>query len=199
MPHLIWLSLWGIVVYFAIIVSWFATLFAGQTPLGLHNFIAQYMRYLTQVYGYLLFLADPYQGFVGDRPYPSDLEVNPPAPQNRWITGFPAILAIPAVIVAEVLGYLGERGGDHLLVRVPVHRRDAPRDAEPDSLDRALHHADPWLRGAADRPLPQLLHRPHRVERRGAACAAGAGLRRPAATRAESSSRPGRCTPPPRR
>ena len=105
-PHLIWLSLWGIVVYFAIIVSWFATLFAGQTPLGLHNFIAQYMRYLTQVYGYLLFLADPYPGFMGDRAYPSDLEVDPPAPQNRWITGFRAILAIPAVIVAEVLGYL---------------------------------------------------------------------------------------------
>ena len=60
-PHLIWLSLWGIVVYFAVIVSWFATLFAGRTPLGLHNFIAQYMRYLTQVYGYLLFLADPYR------------------------------------------------------------------------------------------------------------------------------------------
>ena len=31
-PHLIWLSLWGIVVYLAVIVSWFATLFAGRTP-----------------------------------------------------------------------------------------------------------------------------------------------------------------------
>ena len=102
-PHLIWLSLWGIVVFFAVIVSWFATLFAGQTPLGLHNFIAQYIRYSTQVYGYLLFLADPYPGFLGDQPYPADLEVEPPAPQNRWITGFRIILAIPALIVASVL------------------------------------------------------------------------------------------------
>jgi Domain of unknown function (DUF4389) len=105
-PHLIWLTLWGIVVFFAVIASWFATLFAGQTPLGLHNFIAQYIRYSVQVYGYLLFLADPYPGFMGDQPYGADLEVDPPAPQNRWITGFRIILAIPVVIVADVLGYL---------------------------------------------------------------------------------------------
>ncbi len=105
-PHLIWLSLWGIVVYFAVIGSWFATLFAGTTPRGLHDFIAQYRRYATQVYGYLLFLADPYPGFLGDRPYDADLEIAPPRPQNRWITGFRIILAIPALIVAQVLGYL---------------------------------------------------------------------------------------------
>ena len=105
-PHLIWLSLWGIVVFFAVIASWFATLFVGQTPLGLHDFIAQYLRYSVQVYGYLLFLADPYPGFLGDQPYPADLEIDPPAPQNRWITGFRVILAVPALIVSEVLGYL---------------------------------------------------------------------------------------------
>jgi hypothetical protein len=105
-PHLIWLSLWGIVVFFAVIASWFATLFAGQTPLGLHDFIAQYIRYSTQVYGYLLFLADPYPGFMGDQPYGADLEVDPPAPQNRWITAFRIILAIPATLVSSVLSYL---------------------------------------------------------------------------------------------
>jgi hypothetical protein len=105
-PHLIWLTLWGIVVFFAVIASWFATLFAGQTPLGLHDFIAQYIRYSTQVYGYLLFLADPYPGFMGDQPYGADLEVDPPAPQNRWITAFRIILAIPASIVSSVLSYL---------------------------------------------------------------------------------------------
>ena len=105
-PQLIWAAIWGIAVFLAVIVSWFATLFAGQTPLGLHNFIAQYMRYTTQLHGYLLFLADPYPGFLGDQPYPADLEVDPPAPQNRWKTGFRIILAIPVLIVADVLGYL---------------------------------------------------------------------------------------------
>jgi Domain of unknown function (DUF4389) len=107
-PHLLWLTLWGIVVFFALIVSWFATLFAGTTPEGLHNFIAQYLRYTTHVYGYLLFLADPYPGFLGDQPYDADLHIAPPAPQNRWITGFRAILAIPALIVATVLWYVVE-------------------------------------------------------------------------------------------
>jgi len=107
-PHLIWLALWGIVVFFAVIVSWFATLFAGQTPDGLHDFIAQYLRYQTQVYGYLLFLADPYPGFMGTEPYGADLSIAPPAPQNRWTVAFRIILAIPVLIVSYVVGYLIE-------------------------------------------------------------------------------------------
>ena len=39
-PHLIWLSLWGIAAALAVIANWFATLFAGQSPAGLHNFLA---------------------------------------------------------------------------------------------------------------------------------------------------------------
>jgi hypothetical protein len=105
-PHLIWLGLWGIVAALAAIVSWFATLFAGRTPDGLHAFLSQYLRYSTHVYGYLLFLADPYPGFLGDRPYPADLAIAPPAPQNRWKTGFRIILAIPALIVSQILSYL---------------------------------------------------------------------------------------------
>ena len=40
------------------------------------------------------------------RPYDADLSIAPPARQNRWITGFRAILAIPAHIVAYFLGIL---------------------------------------------------------------------------------------------
>jgi hypothetical protein len=105
-PHLIWVSVWGLVVVLAVILSWFATLFRGETPEGLHNFIAQFLRYSTQLQGYLLFLADPYPGFLGDREYPADLVVAPPAPQNRWKTAFRLILAIPAHIVNTILTYL---------------------------------------------------------------------------------------------
>lgn len=107
-PHLIWLALWGIVVFFAVIVSWFATLINGQTPDGLHDFIAQFLRYSVHVSGYLLFLADPYPGFMGTDPYPADLHINPPRPQNRWTVAFRLILAIPALIVSSVVGYLIE-------------------------------------------------------------------------------------------
>ncbi len=162
-PHLIWLSIWGIAVFFAVIISWFATLFAGQTPLGLHNFIAQYLRYGVQVYGYLLFLADPYPGFLGDRPYGADLVVAPPAPQNRWITGFRGILVIPALIVSSLLGYLIEIVADHLVDRLPVHRPHAAGPARPHRLGRPLHRPDARVRQHADRPLPGLLDRPSRV------------------------------------
>ena len=55
---------------------------------------------------HLNLLADPYPGFLGDGAYPVDLVVAPPERQSRWITAFRAILAIPAWIVANVLGLL---------------------------------------------------------------------------------------------
>lgn len=107
-PHFIWLWLWGIVVYFAVIGNWFATLFGGRSPEGLHNFIARYLRYLTHVRAYLYFLADPYPGFMGDDAYPTDITIAGPTDQNRWITGFRLILGIPALIVAGVLSYVAQ-------------------------------------------------------------------------------------------
>lgn len=105
-PHLVWLALWGIAASVIGIVNWFATLFSGTSPAALHNFLAQYLRYAAHVQGYVLFLADPYPGFMGNAPYDVDLIVAPPAPQSRWITGFRIILIIPAAIVAHVVSNL---------------------------------------------------------------------------------------------
>jgi hypothetical protein len=102
-PHFIWLVIWGIAVFGAVIVSWFATLFGGSTPLGLHNFIARYVQYTTHVYGYVTLLADPYPGFLASTPYPVFATIDAPTGQNRWITGFRLILAIPALILAQAL------------------------------------------------------------------------------------------------
>ena len=102
-PHLLWLAIWGIAVFGAVVVSWFATLFRGSTPLGLHDFIARYVQYATHVSGYVTFLADPYPGFLASTPYPVYAKIAPPTAQDRWITGFRLILAIPALILAQVL------------------------------------------------------------------------------------------------
>ena len=107
-PHLIWVSLWGVAVVFAVIVSWFATLFAGETPAGLHSFIARWLRYSTHVRAYLYLVADPFPDFMGDGGYPIDLHVTGPAPQRRVVTGFRIILAIPVLIVSAVLDYLAQ-------------------------------------------------------------------------------------------
>jgi hypothetical protein len=112
-PHLIWLSLWGLAAFVAVILNWFATLFAGQSPQGLHNFLARYIRYAIHVGAYLFLAADPYPGFEGNPGYPIDVEIAPPAPQNRWKVGFRLILVIPALLFAGVLSYSGRTSGGY--------------------------------------------------------------------------------------
>lgn len=105
-PHAIWLALWGVAVYLAVIVNWVATLVAGRSPEALHDFVGAYLRYLTHVTAYLNLLADPFPAFTGGPGYPVDLVVDPAAPQSRLVTLFRLLLAIPAWIVAYVLGVL---------------------------------------------------------------------------------------------
>ncbi|MFI5009631.1 MAG: DUF4389 domain-containing protein [Solirubrobacterales bacterium] len=112
-PHLIWLSLWGIAAFIAVILNWFATLFAGQSPQGLHDFLARYIRYAIHVGAYLFLAADPYPGFGGDPGYPIDVEIAPPAPQNRWKVGFRLVLVVPALLLAGVLSYSGRTSGGY--------------------------------------------------------------------------------------
>ncbi len=106
-PHYVVLILWTIVAEIAILIAWFAALITGSVPAGLHNFIAAWLRYTTHVYAYLFILADPYPPFSGSETYPVDLQIAPAAPQSRLKTFFRIILAIPALIIAGVLRYLG--------------------------------------------------------------------------------------------
>jgi hypothetical protein len=103
-PHFFWLVLWGIVVFFAVIANWFATLFAGRPPAALHRFISRYVRYGAHVYSFLYLVADPFPGFTG-RPgsYPVDIEFDPPARQNRAVTFFRFFLAIPVFFMTSAL------------------------------------------------------------------------------------------------
>jgi len=102
-PQLVWIVLWGIVAELAVIVAWFAALFTGRVPDGLHDFLARFMRASTHLYAYVLLLADPWPPFGGaPGSYPVDLRVDPAAPQNRLTVLFRVVLVIPAVIVAYV-------------------------------------------------------------------------------------------------
>ena len=104
-PHVIWFLLWSLVAAFASAINWLATLIMGRSPQGLHSFLAAYLRYRTHYYAYVRRLANPYPGFTGaQRSYPVDLRVAGPEPQNRLKTLFRFILAIPAQLLALVLG-----------------------------------------------------------------------------------------------
>jgi hypothetical protein len=103
-PHFVWLVLWGIAVLFAALASWFITLARGRTPPGLHRFISAYLRYQTHVYAYVLLVANPFPGFVGQAgTYSVEVEIDPSRGQNRWITGFRLVLAVPAFIVSGAI------------------------------------------------------------------------------------------------
>jgi hypothetical protein len=108
-PHLLWATLWGVIAVLAAIANWFATLFTGRSPDGLHAFLATYLRYITHVRAYFLLVADPFPGFTGRQgTYPIDLEVDPPEPQNRLTVLFRIILAVPALLLTNILSNLSQ-------------------------------------------------------------------------------------------
>jgi len=105
-PHFVWEALLAIVAVIAVIANWFATLITGRSPDALHSFLAGYLRYATHVSAYLFLLADPYPGFFLvnlKQDYPIDVEIAGPEPQGRAAVFFRIILAIPAMIVTNIL------------------------------------------------------------------------------------------------
>ena len=112
-PHLIWLALWSIAAFFAAIAGWFAALFTGQLPTSLHRFLGSWVRYATHLGAYLSLAANPYPGFTGEPGYPVDVVIPEREPQPRWKTAFRLVLAIPALMLAAVLGsgFAGGGGG----------------------------------------------------------------------------------------
>lgn len=104
LPHFVWLLLWSIVAFFVVVANWFVTLFAGRPAASLHRFLVAYLRYATHVTAFFNLVANPFPGFVGRAgSYPMDVDVAPPARQNRWKTGFRLVLAIPALILTSAL------------------------------------------------------------------------------------------------
>jgi Domain of unknown function (DUF4389) len=102
-------GLWGIAALIAMLINWFATLIAGRSPRGLHDFLAAYVRYAVHVGAYLFLAANPFPDFLGRPGYPIDVEIAPPAAQNRWKVGFRIVLAVPALMISSALTSSGAR------------------------------------------------------------------------------------------
>lgn len=107
-PHFIWVALWGIAAVFAVIFAWFAALFTKRVPLGLHDFLARYTRYVVHVFSYATLAADPFPPFSGSEAYSVDVVIAPPVEQSRLTVFFRIILAIPALILSNVMNSLIE-------------------------------------------------------------------------------------------
>lgn len=110
LPHLVWLTFWGLAAVLASVVMWLAVLFEGRAPGTLHGFVARFVRYSTHVHAYLFLAANPFPGFTGSAPYPVDVEIGPPARQGRWGAFFRLVLALPALLLASMLAGGGGSG-----------------------------------------------------------------------------------------
>jgi Domain of unknown function (DUF4389) len=104
-PQMIVVGLWGVVATVVVIVAWFAALFTGRVPAGLHAFLARFLRATTHLNAYVLLLADPWPPFTGEAGvYPVDLRVEGPEQQSRLTVFFRTLLAIPAFVLSYVFG-----------------------------------------------------------------------------------------------
>ena len=137
-PHLIWLAIWGIAVWFAVLAAWVVGIFTGRVPDGLHEFIASYLRYLTHVYAYYVHRRRTRSPRSAERAgYPVDVEIAPPTSQSRLTVFFRLLLAIPAYIVLYVLGLVAS------VVTIPrVALRIVRRQADAGIRDVLAY----WLR-----------------------------------------------------
>jgi hypothetical protein len=110
-PHLIWVTLWSIVAFFAAILNWFATLALGSPPRGLHRFLCSYARYTVHLNSYLYLVANPYPGFVGEEgTYPVEVVLPEPIAQPRWKTLLRIVLVLPALLLSAALSGVGAPG-----------------------------------------------------------------------------------------
>jgi hypothetical protein len=106
-PHLVWLTLWGLLALLVAIVNWFATLAMGTSPSWAHRFLSRYLRYQQHVSAFLYLVGNPFPGFVGaPGSYPIEIQIAERRRQNRWTVLFRAILGVPALILAAVFGQL---------------------------------------------------------------------------------------------
>ena len=116
LPHLVWVTLWGIAASTVGFAAWLAVVIEAEVPAILHDFLAAYVRYATHVNAYVVLGTRSYPGFRGRPGYELDVEIDPPARQSRWSGGFRLLLALPALVLASVLaGGVGVGGGIPLL------------------------------------------------------------------------------------
>jgi Domain of unknown function (DUF4389) len=101
-PHYVWAALWSLLMVLVAIVNWVATLILGRSPQVLHDFVAAYVKYLTQLFAYLLLAANPYPLFTGTERYPIDLEIDGPARQRRLVTLLRLPLSLPVLVIEAV-------------------------------------------------------------------------------------------------
>jgi hypothetical protein len=105
LPHWFVLCFIWIGAFFALVGSWFAVLFTGKFPEGIHRFVTGTYRWTMRVSAYGLLMTDRYPPFSFDHDdeYPTRLDIAYTEEIARWRPLVNWLLAIPYAIVAGVL------------------------------------------------------------------------------------------------
>jgi hypothetical protein len=105
-PHYFWSFFYGIAVFFAVFLAWFAIVVTGRWPRGMYDFTAGFLRYYGRLTAYLSLVVDTYPPFDGgEHPeYPVQIAVAPAKEHySRLKALFRFILAIPIFVMQYVL------------------------------------------------------------------------------------------------
>ncbi|MGH9133249.1 MAG: DUF4389 domain-containing protein [Ilumatobacteraceae bacterium] len=107
-PHLIIVSVWNYAVEIVAVVHWFIQLFTGKRNQGLFNFSNRWLGYASRTYTYTGLLFDEYPGFIDDNgKTPVQYSFDYAEPVNRLTAALRLIWAIPAFVIAALLGIAG--------------------------------------------------------------------------------------------
>ena len=139
-PHLVWLLLWTIV---ALVVAFLTWSVRARRPARRRGRSTASSRATcatrTTSCAFLFLVGNPFPGFVG-KPgsYPIELELPPAERQNRLVTFFRLLLAVPALLIGGRPGRaLSGRRRLPRLVRRALPRPDAGRDCATSAPTRS--------------------------------------------------------------
>jgi Domain of unknown function (DUF4389) len=102
-PHFFWLYLWGSVIPFTAFAQWLITLVRARPADPLQSFHVAYVKYVTHLGAYLTLAANPFPGFLGDRTYPVDVELDRAPRHRRRGVAFRLLIGLPALVMFAVL------------------------------------------------------------------------------------------------
>jgi D-xylose transport system permease protein len=105
-PHLLLLTAWSLALAPGVLAATLAGIVTGRVPQGLHEFVGRYLRYSVQVSGYMQLVTEPFPAFGGDPGYPLDVDLPPRVKQSRWRIALRPLLALPAMLLARLLGVI---------------------------------------------------------------------------------------------
>jgi Domain of unknown function (DUF4389) len=104
-PHIIVAQVWAYLAEILAVVQWFIVLFTGKRNQGVWDLQWAWLGYYSRAYGYVDLLYDPYPAFGTDPgPVPATTSFAYEEPADRLTNGLRFIWAIPAIVIAAVLG-----------------------------------------------------------------------------------------------